>query len=408
MRAALRDLAREHDELVNSVHRDEMARTQQRMRIEQLAERALEELGLDEDALVADYGPDQLVPFSGELADGETAARPGAVRPRGADQAAARGRALARHARQGQPAGAGGVLRAGGAPQVPHRAARGPQGHPQGPPRHRPRGRRPRAAGLHRGVRRRGGRLRRRRSPGCSPAARAGWCSPTRPTCSPPASRSRPGRRARRSSGCRCCPAASGRWWRWRSWWRCSRPGPSPFYILDEVEAALDDTNLGRLLQIYEELRDPQPAARDHPPEAHDGGRRRPLRRDHARRRRLDGDQPAAPRAGLMSGAGPAAAAHPRRLRALVDRDDPLGRHGRLRPHEQRPLLRADRHRHRPAPAGGDRGSGRHARPIGRVRRDRRAATSRRSATPPRSTSGSSSTTSVGSSIIYRVGLLPG
>lgn len=31
---------------------------------------------------------------------------------------------------------------------------------------------------------------------------------------------------------------------------------PSPFYILDEVEAALDDTNLGRLLNIYEELRD--------------------------------------------------------------------------------------------------------------------------------------------------------
>ncbi|HMR47650.1 MAG TPA: chromosome segregation protein SMC [Arachnia sp.] len=30
---------------------------------------------------------------------------------------------------------------------------------------------------------------------------------------------------------------------------------PSPFYILDEVEAALDDTNLGRLLTIYEELR---------------------------------------------------------------------------------------------------------------------------------------------------------
>ena len=31
---------------------------------------------------------------------------------------------------------------------------------------------------------------------------------------------------------------------------------PSPFYILDEVEAALDDVNLGRLLQIYEELRE--------------------------------------------------------------------------------------------------------------------------------------------------------
>ena len=31
---------------------------------------------------------------------------------------------------------------------------------------------------------------------------------------------------------------------------------PSPFYILDEVEAALDDINLGRLLAIYEELRE--------------------------------------------------------------------------------------------------------------------------------------------------------
>ncbi|MDQ1527687.1 MAG: chromosome segregation protein, partial [Microbacteriaceae bacterium] len=30
---------------------------------------------------------------------------------------------------------------------------------------------------------------------------------------------------------------------------------PSPFYIMDEVEAALDDANLGRLLQIFEDLR---------------------------------------------------------------------------------------------------------------------------------------------------------
>ena len=29
---------------------------------------------------------------------------------------------------------------------------------------------------------------------------------------------------------------------------------PSPFYVMDEVEAALDDTNLGRLLQIFREL----------------------------------------------------------------------------------------------------------------------------------------------------------
>ena len=31
---------------------------------------------------------------------------------------------------------------------------------------------------------------------------------------------------------------------------------PSPFYVLDEVEAALDDVNLGRLLGVLEELRE--------------------------------------------------------------------------------------------------------------------------------------------------------
>jgi chromosome segregation protein len=31
---------------------------------------------------------------------------------------------------------------------------------------------------------------------------------------------------------------------------------PSPFYVMDEVEAALDDANLGRLLGVLEELRE--------------------------------------------------------------------------------------------------------------------------------------------------------
>jgi chromosome segregation protein len=34
------------------------------------------------------------------------------------------------------------------------------------------------------------------------------------------------------------------------------RARPSPFYVLDEVEAALDDTNLNRLLALFELLRD--------------------------------------------------------------------------------------------------------------------------------------------------------
>ncbi|TNM41096.1 chromosome segregation protein SMC [Nocardioides albidus] len=62
VRQTLRDLAKEHQDLVSSVHRDEMARAQQRMRIEQIEAKALEELGLEPEGLVADYGPDQPVP----------------------------------------------------------------------------------------------------------------------------------------------------------------------------------------------------------------------------------------------------------------------------------------------------------------------------------------------------------
>ncbi len=76
VRGRLRDLGRQHDELVNSVHRDELARAQQRMRIEQLEERSLEELGLDADTLVADYGPQTPVPFFGEVAEGEDPPEP--------------------------------------------------------------------------------------------------------------------------------------------------------------------------------------------------------------------------------------------------------------------------------------------------------------------------------------------
>ncbi len=62
VRTQVREFGSVHDDLVSSVHRDEMARTQQRMRLEQLEERALEELGLDVDSLVSEYGPDQPVP----------------------------------------------------------------------------------------------------------------------------------------------------------------------------------------------------------------------------------------------------------------------------------------------------------------------------------------------------------
>ncbi len=63
-------LARELAELTDSVHRDELARAQQRLRIEALELRSVEELGLTADQLVADYGPDRPVPLpAGESAD---------------------------------------------------------------------------------------------------------------------------------------------------------------------------------------------------------------------------------------------------------------------------------------------------------------------------------------------------
>ncbi|MCB5272552.1 Chromosome partition protein Smc [Arthrobacter sp. SO5] len=54
--------ARELAELTDSVHRDELARAQQRLRIEALELRSVEELGLTAEQLVADFGPDQPVP----------------------------------------------------------------------------------------------------------------------------------------------------------------------------------------------------------------------------------------------------------------------------------------------------------------------------------------------------------
>ena len=65
---------------------------------------------------------------------------------------------------------------------------------------------------------------------------------------------------------------------------------PSPFYILDEVEAALDDTNLGPAAGDLRGAAGEQPTAGDHPSEADDGDRRRALRRDDARRRGLGRD----------------------------------------------------------------------------------------------------------------------
>ena len=62
VRAALRELGAEADRLKDSVHRDEVARAEQRMRIEQVQDKVLEDFGVEADVLIAEYGPEQLVP----------------------------------------------------------------------------------------------------------------------------------------------------------------------------------------------------------------------------------------------------------------------------------------------------------------------------------------------------------
>lgn len=59
-----RDLKGELDKLTDSVHRGEVLGAEKRLRIEQLEDRALEELGVEPAGLIADYGPGQLVPPS--------------------------------------------------------------------------------------------------------------------------------------------------------------------------------------------------------------------------------------------------------------------------------------------------------------------------------------------------------
>ena len=69
-RTHIRELSSELAQLTSSVHKDEIARAEQRLRIEQLENRAMEELGIDVATLVAEYGPENDVPTTIEDADG--------------------------------------------------------------------------------------------------------------------------------------------------------------------------------------------------------------------------------------------------------------------------------------------------------------------------------------------------
>jgi chromosome segregation protein len=68
VRARVRDLTADLDTVVNTAHGTEIARAEHRLRLAQLAEHALDEFGVEADALVAEYGPEAPVPVIGDEA----------------------------------------------------------------------------------------------------------------------------------------------------------------------------------------------------------------------------------------------------------------------------------------------------------------------------------------------------
>ncbi|MFD0905077.1 chromosome segregation protein SMC [Actinomadura sediminis] len=77
VRNHVRELSATLERLVNVVHGNEVARAEQRLRLEQLEQRAMDEFGLEVDALVGEYGPDVPVPPGPDAGeDGREEARP--------------------------------------------------------------------------------------------------------------------------------------------------------------------------------------------------------------------------------------------------------------------------------------------------------------------------------------------
>ena len=83
-RSSSRELTTEMDQLTSSVHRDEIARAEQRLRIEQLETKSVEELGVDVESLINEYGPHNDVPTV--IEDGEGNFVPGDLIPYRRDQ----------------------------------------------------------------------------------------------------------------------------------------------------------------------------------------------------------------------------------------------------------------------------------------------------------------------------------
>ena len=71
VRARVRDLAAELDTVVSTAHGAEIARAEHRLRLEQMEAHAVEEFGVQAEELFADYGPDVPIPPPADAAEGQ-------------------------------------------------------------------------------------------------------------------------------------------------------------------------------------------------------------------------------------------------------------------------------------------------------------------------------------------------
>ncbi|MBA3233374.1 MAG: chromosome segregation protein SMC, partial [Propionibacteriales bacterium] len=256
-RGQLRALEVELAGLTDTVHREELLRAEQRLRMEQLEQRSRDDLGLELAALVADYGPDQMVPPPRAVPDEERAVEPDPVpfvRAEVEKRLRSVERVLAQLGRINPLA-----LEEFSALEERHKYL-SEQLEDLQKTRH----------GLLDIVKEVDGRVEQvfaaayadvarefdtvfsRLFPGGE--GRLVLSEPDDMLATGIEVEARPaGKRVKRlsllSGGERSLVAVA-------FLVSLFKARPSPFYILDEVEAALDDTNLGRLLEIYEELRE--------------------------------------------------------------------------------------------------------------------------------------------------------
>ncbi|HXP57651.1 MAG TPA: chromosome segregation protein SMC, partial [Streptosporangiaceae bacterium] len=75
VRARVRELATELDTVVSTAHGAEIARAEHRLRLEQMEAHAVEEFGVEAAELVAEYGPDVPIPPPADAAEGQLPTR---------------------------------------------------------------------------------------------------------------------------------------------------------------------------------------------------------------------------------------------------------------------------------------------------------------------------------------------